>query len=229
MLKVRLVACLWTSEAVTYDFLRLRLHTGPNPRPVIIDTHARTPVSCKLLTSDSGALARKPTIIVCKKLGQDFKGSQAELTAFNKRKMALRAAGAVLVECVTDESGSRVSLPDALKSLAGAPFALRSLMVEGGASIIQSFLRDAARVLRKGDGAKPHVDQAIVTIAPVVVGGLNPYPPLASTSSVSAFPRFKDPEYAVFGADIVLRGQLGPSQTSRRSTEDDIKSTTVKS
>jgi GTP cyclohydrolase II len=67
-------------------------------------------------------------------------------------------------------------------------------MVEGGAQIITSFL--AARL----------VDQLVLTIAPLLVGGLRVVEHLGHSPG-RRLPRLKNLSYQQMGDDLVLRGE----------------------
>ena len=71
---------------------------------------------------------------------------------------------------------------------------INTLMVEGGAQIIANFL--ASRL----------VDQVIVTIAPVVVGGLRVVDSVSLFQS-NNFPRLRQLHYQQVGDDLVVRGE----------------------
>jgi len=69
------------------------------------------------------------------------------------------------------------------------------LMVEGGARIITSFLRERL------------VDLLVLTVSPMLVGGLHAVGDLGETDP-ACFPRLKKPGYAWRGADLILWGEL---------------------
>ncbi len=94
--------------------------------------------------------------------------------------------------CVLPGSNGWVDLADLLKHLGS--MGINSLMVEGGAQIITSFL--ASRL----------VDQVVLTIAPLLVGGLRVVNHLGR-SSQRRFPRLKNLSYQQLGDDLVLRGE----------------------
>jgi riboflavin biosynthesis pyrimidine reductase len=71
---------------------------------------------------------------------------------------------------------------------------INSLMVEGGAQIITSFLTSRL------------VDQVILTIAPLLVGGLRVVDHLGR-SSLRRLPRLRNVSYQRLGEDLVLRGE----------------------
>ena len=70
-----------------------------------------------------------------------------------------------------------------------------SLMVEGGARVITSFL--SAHL----------VDRLVLTIAPLLVGGLNAVSNLTKTNNYS-FPSLHNPRYQNVGDNIVLFGNV---------------------
>lgn len=146
--------------------LTVREASGTDPQPVVLDTHFRTPETCRLLQNP----ALRPWI-----MGGD--------PAAMDRAGALSAAGAVatLVPATDDD---RVDLPSVLRLLSTR--GVESLMVEGGARVITSFVK--ARL----------VDQFIITIAPRMVGGL----PVLERDA------FSEPPFRAFSR--VIYRQLGP-------------------
>ena len=122
--------------------LTVRLAQGPNPQPVVLDTHLRTPIDCGLM--------RRPD-------RRSWVASSRHNS--NEKVAAITRAGAVNLSCPIDGSG----LVD-LHALVGKLYEMGvcSLMVEGGAKVITSFIR--ARL----------IDQFVITIAPMLIGGLQP-------------------------------------------------------
>ena len=121
--------------------LTVRLVEGCSPQPIVLDTHLRTPGHAKLLKrSDT-----RPWII-------NAENDQ------NHRWEALLNAGSLPICCGTSADG-QINLDDLMKILAEKQ--IDSLMVEGGAKVITSFIN--ARL----------VDQFIVTVSPKFVGGLS--------------------------------------------------------
>lgn len=145
--------------------LTVRLVPGDHPRPLILDSTLRTPLRCKLLTSDSCV---KPIILT----------TNTTLESAVERRDALLAAGAEIIGCAATPDG-HVHLGDALRRL---PDSCRSVMVEGGAAVISSLLSAAACA----QGA--WVDYLLLTIAPVIVGGLRGAPCLSLGNMQCAFP-----------------------------------------
>lgn len=120
--------------------LNVRLVEGNSPQPIILDTHLRTPLNAKLLErSDT-----RPWIINA-------------VAKQSQQSLALRNAGSTPICCKTSQDG-RIDLQALMKILAAKQ--INSIMVEGGARVITSFVKSRL------------VDQFIVTISPKFVGGL---------------------------------------------------------
>jgi 3,4-dihydroxy 2-butanone 4-phosphate synthase/GTP cyclohydrolase II len=152
--------------------LNVRLVTGRNPQPVIVDSRLRFPPYANLLGN-----GRAPWIV-------------ANEGAEPARWQALEAAGARIF-CLPS-SNSWVDLEALLKRL--GELEVNSLMVEGGAQVITSFL--AARL----------VDQVILTIAPLLVGGLRVGDGMGP-ANLRWFPRLSNLTYQRLGEDLVLMGE----------------------
>jgi GTP cyclohydrolase II len=150
--------------------LNVRLVTGADPQPVILDSYLRTPLKARLLQGQ-----RKPWIIA----SQD-----APLAA----RRPLQACGAQLVFLPPEDKG-RLPLPELLRTLAG--MGINSLMVEGGAQVISSFLQSRL------------VDQVVLTIAPRFLSG---YHALEGANPV-LLPRLESWESRRYGDDLVLFGR----------------------
>ncbi|EIN13893.1 hypothetical protein PUNSTDRAFT_56735 [Punctularia strigosozonata HHB-11173 SS5] len=116
------------------------------PRPIVLDAHLRLLPSCKLLQNYQTGHGRRPWV-VC------LPGASGAVQA---RRLDLEAAGARIVE-VTGER-DMLSLSSLLETLLA--LGIKSLMVEGGAQVIGSFMAEA----------QDCVDCIIVTTAPVFVG-----------------------------------------------------------
>lgn len=152
--------------------LNVRLAAGPDPQPVVVDSRLRFPPYANLLKN-----GRSPLIAA-------NAGADAE------RRQALEAAGARVL--VLPGNNGWVDLADLLAHLGSMN--INSLMVEGGAQIITSFL--ASRL----------VDQVVLTIAPLLVGGLRVVNHMGR-SSRQRFPRLTHLSYQQMGDDLVLRGK----------------------
>lgn len=155
--------------------LTARLAGGRNPQPIILDSQARIPIQSQLFQHPT----HRPWIAVTD-------------SADAIRCQELEEAGATILRLPGSDSGM-VSLPDLL-TLLGAK-GITSLMVEGGAQVITSFLR-----LRLSN-------LLILTVAPLLIGGLRGVNHLDPSES-QQYPSLK--EYAVeqMGDDLVIWGEL---------------------
>jgi GTP cyclohydrolase II len=151
--------------------LTVRLVEGHDPQPVVVDSRLRFPPYADLLK-------QRGTPLIATNEGAD-----------PERRRALEAAGARIL--VVPGSNGWVDLGGLLTQLGS--MGINSLMVEGGAQIITSFLTSRL------------VDQVVLTIAPLLVGGLRVVNHLGP-SSRRRFPRLTNLSYQQLGDDLVLRG-----------------------
>lgn len=121
--------------------LNVRLVEGNSPQPIILDTHLRTPLSARLVKRAD----IRPWIINA----EDKRSEQS---------LALQDAGSTPISCTTSPDG-KIDLHALMKILTAKQ--INSVMVEGGARVITSFV--SSRL----------VDQFIVTVSPRFVGGLS--------------------------------------------------------
>jgi GTP cyclohydrolase II len=156
--------------------LTVRLVPGPDPQPVILDTHLRLPLSARLLQN-----GRSPWIAT-------------NSTADPAQIAALQATGATVWSLPIDEMGL-IHLPVLLARLKAQ--GINSLMVEGGAQVITSFL------------AQQLVDRLVVTVSPRLLGGLNAVENLGQRLNGHGLPRLQNPHYQWLGQDVVLSGEVG--------------------
>jgi GTP cyclohydrolase II len=156
--------------------LTVRLVPGPDPQPVILDTHLRLPLSARLLQN-----GRSPWIAT-------------NSTADSAQIAALQATGATVWSLPIDELGL-INLPVLLARLKAQ--GINSLMVEGGAQVITSFL------------AQQLVDRLVVTVSPRLLGGLNAVENLGQRLNGHGLPRLQNPHYQWLGQDVVLSGEVG--------------------
>jgi GTP cyclohydrolase II len=152
--------------------LNVRLVAGKSPQPVIVDSRLRFPPYAHLLHN-----CRSPWIAA---------GEEADA----ERQQALEAVGARVFRLPSINGW--VDLSALLTHLGNLD--ISSVMVEGGAQIIASFL--ASRL----------VDQLVLTIAPVLVGGLKVVDTLGQFP-LRRFPRLRHLSYQRLGEDLVLRGE----------------------
>ncbi|MHC1785358.1 MAG: GTP cyclohydrolase II [Anaerolineaceae bacterium] len=160
--------------------LDVRLTDGKNPQPVILDTHLRIPDGTNLLKRSSGF----PWIVV---------GSSIDY----RRCLELEKRGAMILEAPEDDSG-RIDLTALLLLL--RRMGIRSILVEGGAQVLTSFLREKL------------ADIAVITSSPFFLGG---YPSLTGNvvtrknGSGLLAPSLIDAKSESFGPDMVTWGRLG--------------------
>jgi 3,4-dihydroxy 2-butanone 4-phosphate synthase/GTP cyclohydrolase II len=152
--------------------LNVRLAEGRDPQPIVLDTRLRLPLNARLLKG-----SRPPWI--------------AALPGANPQKQAqLEESGARVLSLPPGEDG-RISLAALLSCL--AELGLNSLMVEGGARVITSFL------------AQGLVDHLVLTVAPVIVGGLR----AVDAEAVLPAPlRLILPGYERLGDDLIVWGKI---------------------
>ncbi|RIK92417.1 MAG: GTP cyclohydrolase [Burkholderiales bacterium] len=156
--------------------LTVRHCVGDDPQPVVLDSRLRFPESARLL----GHPSHRPIIVTTDRAP--------------RAKAARLAALGASVQRVACSSDGRVDLDAALDRLGS--LGLRSVMVEGGAQVIQSIL--AARL----------VDYCIVTIAPTLLGGVKALEQPCRPRSEAPL-TILDCRYQAVGADLVAYGPLG--------------------
>jgi len=153
------------------------------PRPVILDTHLRLSPECKLLNNFRQGKGRRPWII-CRS------SSPGDSTEWESRFKVLENAGARIIQ-VPPVAGV-LPIPTVLETL--HKLGVRSLMVEGGARIIESFFAEPASF------SSVNIDTIIVTVAPRFVGddGIGYNVKLGDAAD------FKFVDSRVFGRDSVV-------------------------
>ncbi|HUN21573.1 MAG TPA: RibD family protein [Anaerolineales bacterium] len=148
--------------------LTVRLAPGTHPQPVILDSFLRVPLNCKLLTQS------RPWLITTE---------QADII----RREQLRDMGAQVI--VANRNGhGQVDLADALQQMARR--GVRSVMVEGGSTVLTSFLQSGL------------IDHLVVTVAPLVLGGLR------AVNALSTPLPLQSPHWERFGNDWVFWGRV---------------------
>jgi len=151
--------------------LNVRLVEGRDPQPVIVDSRLRFPAYSNLLRN-----CRTPWIAASN--GADLE-RQRDLEEMGAKVLVLPSHnGWVDLTCLLERLGE---------------LGVNSLMVEGGAQIITSFL--SFRL----------VNQIVLTIAPMLVGGLRVMDNFGGY--LRSFPRLKNLSYQRLGEDLVLRGE----------------------
>jgi 3,4-dihydroxy 2-butanone 4-phosphate synthase/GTP cyclohydrolase II len=152
--------------------LSVRLVPGRNPQPVLLDSRLRFPSYAHLLKDGNC-----PWIITT---------PSAEIS----RQQDLEHQGARVFRLPEGSCGG-IDLPALLKRM--GEMGVTTLMVEGGAQVITSFINSQL------------VNQVIITIAPVLVGGLKV---LYSSLQLPFrnFPRLTGVSFHKVGKDLVLWG-----------------------
>jgi GTP cyclohydrolase II len=157
--------------------LTVRLWEGDNPQPVVLDSSLRFPDHARLWAHPD----RHPLLFTT------AAASAGEITR-------LAAKGAMVRVMPKDPLG-RVDLTAALQCLADS--GVKRLMVEGGATVISSFLESRL------------VDYCVITLVPKLIGGIkamdtHPSDDLLPLSIV-------DCRYQPLGGDLIIHGSLGKS------------------
>lgn len=143
---------------------------GPDPHPVVLDTRLRTPVTARLLQRPGV----RPWLV------------HAPVAPL-ERVRALTRAGADPTPCAAAADG-RIDLSALMRLLADQ--SVDSVMVEGGARVITSFIRQRL------------ADVIIVTICPRLVGGLGAIDAAGCDNALDL--HLDEPFYQTMGCDLVL-------------------------
>lgn len=158
--------------------LNVRLVEGRNPQVVILDTHLRTPLKARLLRENPAPIWIATT----------------EAAPYSRKRDLIEAGARVLI-LNTDELGllHLASLLQCLRELG-----MKSVMVEGGAKVITSFLLHKL------------ADVAVITLAPLFLGGINLIDLTVHTPNGRHAPlaRLEDSHYLKIGEDILLWGAI---------------------
>lgn len=156
--------------------LTVRRCAGDNPRPVVLDSRLRFPADARLLAHPD----RAPLLLT------------TEL-AEPEEVERLEALGATVRVLPRDEH-DQVDLAAALRCL--AEIGIEALMVEGGASVIRSFLR------------RRLVDYCVITLVPRLIGGVKALDGPCSPDDRPSL-SIVDCRYEPLGRDLIIHGALG--------------------
>lgn len=154
--------------------LNVRFSAGKDPDPIVLDSQLRLPTDSQLFSIPH----RKVHIFCSEPIGA-------------KRAAALSSAGASIHPTPKNSRGM-LDIPTVLVALRDMGY--RSLMVEGGATVIAEFIH--AKV----------IDWFVMTIAPLMLGGLKvtlPRPGVDQWTPVQFEPRGT----AMYGRDRVIWGR----------------------
>ncbi len=152
--------------------LTVRLSPGDHPQPVVLDSTLRISLTSRLVADPV-----HPLWVATRE------------TAPADRRIALAKKGVQFINLPCGPNDG-VSLPGLLSRLAEK--GISSLMVEGGARVITSFLSQRL------------VDQVLLTIAPCFVGGL----PVLDKPFPAEFPRLENMRTEKLGDDLIVWGWL---------------------
>ena len=153
--------------------LTVREVKGENPQTVVLDSQLRLPLTYRLMENES-----KPWV---------FTAQGAE----DERRTQLERRGAKIWN-VSEESHGRLDLQAVLAILGRQE--VDSLMVEGGAEVITSFLTQGL------------ADLVILTLSPQYLGGVPSVEPGAF--QLPKLPRLVDAQAEKVGEDFVIWGML---------------------
>lgn len=158
--------------------LTVRLVEGKNPQPIVLDSHLRLPMTSKLALDGRAWIAAT----------EHDSPQRAKLEERGLRVLTLPAG-----------PDRRVDLRALLGTL--ADLSIHSVMVEGGAAVLTSFLQAQL------------AQYAIVTLAPIFVGGAHAVRPLADGGSdespaLARFPRLDAFDVVRVGNDLTVWGEL---------------------
>ena len=142
------------------------------PRPIILDSHLRTPTESRLLSHPL-----RPIIATTDSADDE----QASKLSSDIMRLPASKNGEVALEPLLNQLGKQ---------------GIRSVMVEGGGRIITSFLN--AQI----------ANRAIITIAPVFVGGYDAVQPLDHLGW-HQLPRLQDMQTLPCGSDLIVAGNFG--------------------
>jgi len=155
--------------------LTVRLVAGADPQPVVLDSTLRTPATARLFDHP-----RSVWLLTTERSGESDRAR-------------LAARGAEISVLPSDASGC-VDLAAALPLLARR--GVRSLMVEGGVTVLSSFV--AARLM----------NYAVVTLAPRLVGGVHAFQHSLNGHSLNgAAPQLTQVAYTQAGDDLIVWGE----------------------
>lgn len=150
--------------------LTVRMSSGPSPQPIVLDSQLRIPAAARLC---------RPGGRPCWVLSSQAADARTD-------------ANLEVISLPGDDAG-HVCLRQALGALHQR--GIQSLMVEGGAHVIQAFLRHQL------------VDAVVLTVAPTFVGGYKAVADLGYASPIE-LPRIDPWHSERLGSDLILWGSL---------------------
>jgi 3,4-dihydroxy 2-butanone 4-phosphate synthase/GTP cyclohydrolase II len=164
--------------------LSVREWNGPDPQPIVLDSHLRMPASARLWQTNKKR---------CWVLTTAEESAQENMTVESTVEgTAEEGTGPEILNVQRNDDG-RVCLTAAMQLLYNK--GIRSLMVEGGANVITAFLR--ARL----------ADALVLTVAPRLVGGYKAVSDL-NVEQAQPFPALTPLFSARSGDDLIIWGNL---------------------
>lgn len=155
--------------------LTVRLVPGNDPRPVVVDSHLRFPIQAQVLQKN----LTKPWIACTSEMS-------------NEKAKMIEEKGGKILQLPALQNGW-VNLSSLLQQLHER--GIKSLMVEGGARIITSFLRERL------------ADQIVLTIVPMILGGFRGVRELEDI--ISPFmTNLQNMHYELIQDNLIVRGDL---------------------
>ncbi|VDC08047.1 unnamed protein product [Peniophora sp. CBMAI 1063] len=181
-----------------------------HPRPLILDPHLRLSPKCKLIKNASLKAGVMPWVISARPYPDVVQvEGQDRVADWESRKAAIEDAGAkILLVDVELPASSRTSSYLPIKAVLEAIRAegIQSVMVEGGARIILSFLSAATQ--------DELVDSLIVTVAPVIVGAHG----VGYSELLDDIPALQHVRTEALGKDVVMGMKVVKSILQNKAT-----------
>ncbi|KAI8877178.1 bacterial bifunctional deaminase-reductase [Backusella circina FSU 941] len=148
------------------------------PQPIVLDPSLDLPLDCKLIKNYQNSIGKQVWLVTRK------------CSSNHAKKEALEKAGAKILE--VDHEEGRIPLYKVFSIL--REDGIKTLMVEGGAKIIQSCLTSKL------------CDQLIITVAPLFIGADG----VSETGNEGAleFPSLTNVKYEVMGNDVVMAAEI---------------------
>jgi riboflavin-specific deaminase-like protein len=153
--------------------LTVRLVAGPDPQPLVVDSHQRIPRQAQVL--------RHPKGVWIATVDGEQRANASEPLGSSARILAVGAGpdGRVDLQALLAELGRR---------------GIRSVMVEGGAQILTSFMQEQL------------AQAAVITIAPRFLGGVAA---ISAPMAARGFtPHLASVAYTPAGEDLVVWGEF---------------------
>jgi riboflavin-specific deaminase-like protein len=156
--------------------LTVRFVDGPSPQPVVLDSALRFPDSARLLSRTDHA----PWIFHA-------------LDAPDQRRRELERRGAQLFALPAAEDG--LPLDEVLRFLAER--GVSSLMVEGGARVLRSFI------------SKGLAHQAVISVSPIFIEGIHVFETMTRSTGTEWAIGFTETSEQSCGPDTITWGRIG--------------------